>query len=292
MSYAQVPPPRVVVYLHSQTNLDLLPSCFPHLTAINLATFHIGFDQHGEPYLHLNGRDPHDGAYTRTLWPILHQARQAGVKVIATLGGDAGAYKALFEYYEMFYPSWCELLRTYAFDGVDLMITEKTTQADLTMLVGDLRRDFPRNFCITAAPVASALSNGYDPFSGIEWKPLAANLDWFNVQFYNGWGSLATAANYRAVISAGYHPSQIVAGAMALPVDNKPASYVPIQQLVQTLSTLARHYPGQFGGTSGWEWFNARNPAENIDPAGWCAAMKAAVQGAPTTPLNAGILAS
>jgi len=287
MSYAHVPPPRVVVYLHSPAGLHLLPSCLPHLTAINVAAFHLGFDQHGDPYLHLNDRDPQDASYAASLWPVLHQARQAGVKVIATLGGAGGAYQALFDYYEMFYPAWCELLRTYAFDGIDLMVEERVSAENLAMFIHDLRRDFPQNFSITAAPVASALSNGYDPFSGIAWKPLAASLDWFNVQFYNGWGSLATASNYRAVIAAGYHPSQIVAGAMALPLDGTPSSYVPIHQIAQTLSTLAALYPGQFGGTAGWEWFNARNSSETIDPPGWCATMKAAVQGATPAPVAA-----
>ena len=270
-----VSPPRVVAYLLSQALLDRLPSCFPHLTAINVGAFQIGFDRHRDPFIHLNGVDP--ARQPPELWSTLKAAQRAGVKVLASLGGADGGFKPLFEYYEMFYPAWCDLLREYGFDGLDLAIEEPVTPSNLAMFISDVRRDLPPGFLLTAAPVASALSNGYDPFAGLDWRPFAAQLDWFNVQFFNGWGTLATTTNYRAVVAAGYHPTQIVAGSLTNPA-NGGTGYVPISPLGQTLRILQYQFPGQFGGVAGWEFSNAHTLGETVDPRGWCAAMAAAIQ--------------
>lgn len=276
-----VTPPRVVVYLQSQSNLATLPASYANLTAINLSSFHFGYNPDNTPYIHLNDNDPDYPPFLKTVWPAMKQAQLAGVKVIAMLGGAGGAYTTLFANYDTFYPMWVKFLRTYGLDGVDLDVEEPVSQANIQMLISDLRRDFPTNFYITSAPVAYALSSGNDPLSGIDWAPLASSLDWFNVQFYSGYGSLRTTADYESIIAQGYSPAQILGG--ALTNRSNGSGYVPIATVCQTLASLAAKYPGQFGGAMGWEQFNANNTNEVIDPPGWCAAMNVAVHGATPT---------
>jgi chitinase len=266
---------RVVVYLQTLQNLNLLPQCCSNLTAINLSSFHFGYNKDGSPYIHLNDNDPDDPMYN-TLWPQLQQAQQGGVKLVAMLGGAGGAYTQLFNNYTTFYPMWVKMLQAYNFDGVDLDVEEPVTIANLQMFINDLRRDFPTDFLITAAPVALALKTGYDPLAGgINWATVKAQIDWFNVQFYSGYGSLATVNDYVSIINMGYSPNQILGGALTNPANGH--GYVPIITVCNTLSALNTRYKGQLGGAMGWEFYNANNTGEKNDPVGWASAMKLAV---------------
>jgi hypothetical protein len=271
-----LPANRVIVYLHSLSAPDVLPACLPDLTAINLSFFHFGF-RHGLPQICLNDLEPDHPAYDDT-WARMKQAQRAGVKVCATLGGPRAAYAALFDDYDTFYPLWRDVLRDFHLDGADLAVEESVAQDDIERLIADLRRDFPPDFLVTAAPVARALWHGYDPLSQLVWLPLAASLDWFNVQFHGGYGSLATSRDYDAIIEAGHDPAQIVAGVLSNPADG--SGYVPLAQLCGTLRALAARYDGQAGGVAGWGYAGARNLAEQIDPAGWSGAVREAVAGA------------
>jgi chitinase len=266
---------RVVVYLQTLQNLNLLPQCYSNLTAINLSSFHFGYNPDGSPYIHLNDTEPDDAMYN-TLWPQMQQAQQNGVKLVAMLGGAGGAYGQLFSNYNIFYPMWVKMLQTYGFDGVDLDVEEPVTIANLQQFINDLRNDFPSNFLITAAPVCLALQTGNDPLAGgINWATVKNQLDWFNIQFYSGFGTLATTADYIAIINQGYSPNQILGGALTNRADG--GGYVPIITVCNTLSQLNTLYKGQLGGAMGWEFFNANDTAENIDPTGWASAMKLAV---------------
>jgi hypothetical protein len=155
---------RVVLYLQNQSTLDQLPTCFPGLTAINLSSFHFGYNADGSPYIHLNDLDPGDPSYQSVLWPLIKQAQQAGVKVIAMLGGAGGAYGRLFSDYQTFCPMWEQMLDEYGLDGVDLDVEETVAQANMAQFIADLR-GHSSSLLITAAPVATALSSGSDPLS-------------------------------------------------------------------------------------------------------------------------------
>ncbi len=50
-----------------------------------------------------------------------------------------------------------------------------------------------------------------------------------------------------------------------------------IANVSQTLTALNQQYNGKIGGAMGWEYFNANNTNENIDPVGWTQAMYNAV---------------
>uniref|UniRef100_UPI00293D4BCB glycosyl hydrolase family 18 protein n=1 Tax=Janthinobacterium sp. TaxID=1871054 RepID=UPI00293D4BCB len=256
-----MPANRVVMYLHSPAALESLPACLPSLTALNLSAFHCGF-RRGFPYIHLNDLEPDDPAYDRT-WALMQQAQRAGVRVHAVLGGARAAYTTLFEDYETFYPLWRALLREFRFDGVDLGIEEVVAQDDVERLIDDLRRDFPPGFQITAAPLARALRQGYDPVSRLVWRPLAERLDWLNVQFHGGFGSLANCRDYDAIVQAGYDPAQLVGGILGNPA--RGSGYVPVATVCATLRTLAARYDGRAGGVAGCA--EAHGPCEQVDPA-------------------------
>ncbi|WP_190277310.1 glycosyl hydrolase family 18 protein [Taibaiella lutea] len=270
---------RVVVYLQSQENLNLLPQCYANLTAINLSSFHFGWSKTKPtlPYIHLNDNMPGDPMFD-SLWADMKAAQQNGVLLIAMLGGAGGAYTTLFSQgnYEVFYPMFVNMLKKYNFQGVDLDVEEQVSQADIEKLIADLRKDFPTDFYITSAPVCSALQSGNnDPFSGINWYSIKDSIDWFNVQFYSGFGSLSTPDDYNSIIDNGFSASQILGGALTNPADG--GGYVAIATVAQTLQTLNTKYSGQIGGAMGWEYFNANNASEQEDPVGWATAMKNAV---------------
>ncbi|MBN8641363.1 MAG: hypothetical protein J0L86_06060 [Flavobacteriales bacterium] len=269
---------RVVVYLQTLQNLNVLPQCYGSLTAINLSSFHFGYDSIGGkdiPYIHLNDNTPNDPMYN-SLWPVLQKAQQNGTLLIAMLGGAGGAYSTLFNDYNTFYPLFKSMLQNYHFDGVDLDVEEPVAQSDIQRFIIDLRNDFPSNFYITSAPVCSALQSGNnDPLSGIDWSTLKGSIDWFNVQFYSGFGTLANDYDYNSIISNGYSPQQIVGGSLTNPSDG--SGYVAIATVAQTLSSLNKQYSGQIGGAMGWEFYNANDTTENINPAGWVSTMKQAV---------------
>ncbi|MET3130062.1 hypothetical protein AAKU55_000303 [Oxalobacteraceae bacterium GrIS 1.11] len=271
----RAPANRVVVYLQALSDMERLPAGLPSLSAINLSSFHFGFRQ-GYPTVYLNDLEPDDPAYDKT-WTLMQQAQRAGVKVNAMLGGARKAYTTLFEDYETFYPMLRDMLREFQFDGVDLGVEEVVAQDDIERLIADLRRDFPPAFLITAAPVAQALWHGFDPLSHLVWLPLAGSIDWFNVQFYNGFGSLANTRDYDAIIAAGFDPAQIVGGALSSPRNG--SGYVPIATVCRTLRTLAGRYDGLAGGAAGWEYAGANGPGELGDPAAWAGAMQEAVEG-------------
>ena len=265
---------RVVVYIQTQQNLDQLPQCYSDLTAINVSSFHFGYDPNGTPYIHLNDNDPNDPVFG-AFWNDMEQARKNGVLVIAMLGGAGGAYKTLFQNYNVFYPLFRDMLKAHDFQGVDLDVEEHVTQSDIEMLINDLKNDFPNDFYITAAPVATSLMTGYDPFSGINWLSLKGQIDWFNVQFYNGFGTLMNTSDYLMIINQGFDPLEIVAGSVTNPADG--GGYVPMGVVQNTLLSLNTSFQGQIGGVMGWEYYNALDNSEQVNPPGWCAEVKLAV---------------
>lgn len=270
---------RVVVYLQDQSALNEIASCYGKLTAVNISSFHFGYTKGPGlivPYIHLNDNVPQDPMFDN-LWTTMATAQQNGILKIAMLGGAGGAYGVLFgqNNYEVFYPILRDTLRNYAFDGIDLDIEEPVTSANLSKLITDLRKDFPTNFYITAAPVCLALQTNNDPFSGLNWSDFLSQIDWFNVQFYSGYGSLGSQDDYVSIIQNGY-PSAKILGGMLTNTDDG-SGYVNIATVCSTLSGLKTLYNGEMGGAMGWEFFNANNASEQADPPGWAEAVKNAV---------------
>jgi len=122
------------------------------------------------------------------------------------------------------------------------------------------------------APVASDLSGGSEFSGGFSYSQLesdvGSDINWYNAQFYCGWGDLSSTSNYDAVIANGFPASQVVAGTVTNSANC--SGYVDPGTLANTLSSLAGEY-SDFAGVAGWEYFNAV-PVNNGGPQSWYAA--------------------
>lgn len=243
--------------------------------------------------LTLNDHPPSDPRFTQ-LWQEVRDAQDAGVRVLAMLGGAAkGTYgpdrlgsddDATFE---RFYLPLRDLLRERRFDGIDLDVEEDMSLAAVIRLIDRLRADFGpaptaqggghgagRGFDITLAPVATALLGTGLPkhnLSGFDYEALevmrGSEISWYNVQFYCGWGDCSSPLVYEAVIAHGWPRDRIVVGTVTNPENG--AGWVPWALLVKVLAGMreraARRKPGTggdgeedgFAGVMGWEFFNA-----------------------------------
>jgi len=117
------------------------------------------------------------------------------------------------------------------------------------------------------APVASALMPGGPGLSGFDYttldsmatsstRPNGRLVDWYNAQFYNGWGDASTQVNYDAIISSGgWSPERIVMGVLDNQSDGG-SGFVPIATLMSTIMQLRSNYP-MFGCAVGWEYWDA-----------------------------------
>jgi hypothetical protein len=230
----------------------------PWVTNIFLAAGHFGYDADGTPYIHLNDNRP-DDAWFDPMWPEVAQAQAHGIKVHFMLGGSApGTYANLVAHPEIFYPLLKQTLQAHQLDGIDLDVEESVSLQDIQRLITKLHADFGDGFAITLAPVATDLTSGFG-LSGFDYKqlwqgPAGKYIAWFNTQFYNGWGSLATTSDYDQAVANGFPPSAIVAGALDAAHDG--SGFVDIRTLSGTVKALAAKYP-DFAGTVGWEYFDA-----------------------------------
>ncbi len=148
---------------------------------------------------------------------------------------------------------------------MDLDVEQSMSQSGIKRLVDRLYQDFGSSFEITLAPVASAL-NGGSNLSGFNYAKLESDagskIAFYNGQFYNGFGSMATPAPYESVISHGWKPAKVVVGQITTP-DNG-GQFVPFDTLNKTIRALQSEY-GQIGGIMGWEYFNSQ-PGGTAEP--------------------------
>jgi hypothetical protein len=240
-------------------------------TDINLGAIHLNDDRS----LHVNDVTADDPSLRR-VWRDLHRLRRRGVRINVFVGGAAqGSYRNLAEEFDIYYPILRDFLTTYRLDGVDLDIEETYSIDDAVMLITALRRDFGPRFTITLTPVAQDLAGETDFSGGFSYAELERRagfmINWYNTQFYCGWGDLASTEMYDKVLANGFAPSRIVAGTVTNPVNCR--GYVDPPTLRKVLRKLNRRHPG-FGGVFGWEYFNALGPNDS-GPAGWYRRIKA-----------------
>ncbi|HEX3814085.1 MAG TPA: glycosyl hydrolase family 18 protein [Mycobacteriales bacterium] len=240
-------------------------------TDIDVAALHLNSDGS----VHLND-DPPSAAKFRQMWADLALLRHSGTRVEAMLGGaGVGSFANLHADFPKYYGLLRQTLRTYHFDGVDLDIEEPFSLADTEHLIRQLRHDFGPHFVIAMAPVASDLS-GQSTFSGgFDYSTLehqvGRDVDWYNAQFYCGWGDLASTTDYDAVVAHGFGPSRVVAGTVTNPANC--GGYIDPATLSTTISALAAKYHS-FAGVAGWEYFNSLG---SDGPQSWYAAAKSAM---------------
>ena len=206
------------------------------------------------------------------LWPEMKTLQQSGVKVHMMLLGWYHLLEMNSTSWDIFYPPIHDALEKYGFDGMDIDIEDAGTKHPFSLngtvkLIDQLRKDFGPDFLITFAPVASQMSGGTakTSFSYEELEKMRKDdIAWYNVQFYNGFGSLASTDNYEAIIKNGWTPDRIVAG---MPTSSIWHGWAPLDKVAGTVKTLVDKYP-TFAGIDGWEYTNGQ-PGGQKKPWEW-----------------------
>ncbi|ORX39550.1 glycoside hydrolase superfamily [Kockovaella imperatae] len=238
-----------------------------HITHLNL--FSVDLRTSG-PNLTIGGVAPTDSSFLGDLWGEVKQVQQAGVKVLASIGAyQAECWILLQDDFNTWYPILLDFLQRYELDGVDLDIepnaqgqTPNGIAAPL-QLIQALRNDMAADFIISMAPVAADLTANPPEYSGFDYKQLdnAAvgpdgqhQIDFFNGQFYNGWGDCSDASTYDSIILNGYSPDRVIFGVLADSEDGN--GFCSISTLTTTIKTIRTTYP-TMGGADGYELVRA-----------------------------------
>ncbi|GAA1655527.1 hypothetical protein GCM10009744_55030 [Kribbella alba] len=278
---------RVVVYYQTQyvNGVYVSPKALTDnntgVTDVLVGAIHLDPD-----VVHLNDDPPESPKFTQ-MWADLHAMQAKGVHVSAFVGGAAqGSFQRLDTDFATYYPRLKNLVTTYGLNGLDLDVEESMSQAGINRLIDQLTTDFGTGFIITLAPVATALSGGGN-LSGFNYETLerdrGAKIDWYNAQFYCGWGSMANTTGYDNIINRGlFTPNKVVTGVVTNSANC--SGYVALPTLKNTLAALVAKYP-TFGGVDGWEYFNS-DPGGTAAPWQWAREMTSAMSGGSTGPVN------
>ncbi|CUS09852.1 unnamed protein product [Tuber aestivum] len=281
-------PPRTVtsrIVLYHQTHytsskeyVSILPLLTENTgtTHVILAAIHLN-DPPGN--IHLNETSPDDAIF-ETLWDEVLVLQDSGIKVLGMLGGAArGSFERLDgseESFEAYYCPLRDMIHKHKLNGLDLDVEEEMSLKGVIRLIDRLKADFGQDFLITLAPVATGLINQRH-LSGFDYRMLEVQrggvIDWYNVQFYCGWGSMEDSQCYDLVMAMGWPPEKVVAGVVTNAANG--SGWVEIDVLVAVFMGLVQKYPG-FGGVMGWEYFNAM-PGGLGRPWEWAENMASAV---------------
>ncbi|KAL6862198.1 endo-N-acetyl-beta-D-glucosaminidase precursor [Trichoderma novae-zelandiae] len=169
--------------------------------------------------------------------------------------------------FELYYGQLRDTITNFQLQGMDLDVEQPMSQAGIGRLISRLRADFGPDFLITLAPVASALENNSN-LSGFSYTTLqqaqGGDVDWYNTQFYSGFGSMASTNDYDRIVANGFAPETVVAGQLTTP---EAAGWIPTSNLNATIVSLVDEY-GRIGGVMGWEYFNSL-PGGTAEPWEW-----------------------
>ncbi|KAL8825335.1 MAG: hypothetical protein Q9170_007834, partial [Blastenia crenularia] len=173
--------PRIILYHqthhtsigHPISLLPLLtePTSTISLTHLIIAAIHLNTPPGN---IHLN-EDPPSAPKHIPLWTEKTILQDCGIKVLGMLGGAAkGTFTRLDgndEDFEAYYIPLRNMMKEYAFDGLDLDVEEPMSLNGIIRLIDRLKADFGVEFIITLAPVANALRGG-NQLSGFDYEAL------------------------------------------------------------------------------------------------------------------------
>ncbi|KAK4204623.1 family 18 putative glycoside hydrolase [Triangularia verruculosa] len=283
--YPQVRPPpeseipRLVIYFQTTHDDQGRPiSMLPLVTVRHIALTHLivcSLHVHKDGIVHLNDYPPSHPMF-KTLWKETEIMRESGVKVMGMVGGAAaGSFTKdtldsdddkTFKHY---YRQLAEVIRKYKLQGLDIDVEQPMSQEGINRLILRLRIDFGVDFIITLAPVASGLTSSNGGLSGFNYQLLEEEygglIDFYNAQFYNGFGSMHSTAHFDKTVAAGWDPTKIVIGQLT---DRGTSAHVSLNSTIMQL----REKLGAVGGIMGWEYFNS-DPGGISAPWEWAQAM-------------------
>ncbi|KAL8720802.1 MAG: hypothetical protein Q9225_002397 [Loekoesia sp. 1 TL-2023] len=258
--------PRIILYHQTHYNrageyISLLPLLTEPTDTISTTHLIIAAIHLNSPpgNITLND-DPPSATKHDPLWEEMHILQDCGIKVLGMLGGAAkGSFTRLDSSddgeFERYYIPLRDMVKEYGFDGLDLDVEEEMSLGGIIRLIDRLKLDFGSSFLITLAPVARALQ-GKKHLSEFDYEALevmrGGMIDWYNVQFYNGWGSLVEG-DYSEILGRGWRPEKVVAGVLTHPGNGH--GWVDAEEVMRTVRSLREVYP-RFGGVMGWEYFN------------------------------------
>jgi len=268
---------RVVVYYQTQYNNGNYVSPTPLISLVThliIAAFHLNNDK----TVTVNNVAPDDSSLTQ-MWIDVARMQGSGVKVMCMLGGASdGSYKDLSDNFNDYYAPLSSCITKYRLDGIDLDVEVSTeTYDNIVKLIKQLRSDFGKDFIITLAPVASALSGGRN-LSGFNYTTLEANygydIDWYNAQFYSTYGSMKDTTDYDNIVTkCPLDPSRLVAGTLSN--SSNGSGWVELDTVKSTMRQLTKTYGNSFGGIAAWEYYNSKPDTD--EPWTWAALMKVAM---------------
>lgn len=284
--YVQAADHRVVVYYQtthynsSTTNeVSLLPLIQSEsevsVTHVLIGAIHIVDEQDG--WIRLNDYTPDNEIFDH-VWSDAAALQAAGVTVMAMVGGAApGSWSRLESDFETYYGHLHDFIGTYNIRGLDLDVEQSTSLESIIQLIDRLKADFGDGFVISLAPVASALTEGGGNLSGFSYFALEAqrgsSIDFYNGQFYFGWGDASRPADYEDIIDDGFPAEKVVMGQLTNPANGN--GYVDFDTVLPVLQELTAENP-TFGGVAGWEYFNSL-PGGDSAPWQWASWMADAI---------------
>lgn len=239
----------------------------------------------------LNGVSVYSFAYD-WLWNETQILQADGVKVSLMLGGAGSvAFSLLQQNFYGYYPPLLSLLQYTGVDGIDLDIELRVPSSvslqTVLNLLNSIERDMGSSFIITMAPVATDFTTGHglegrawnystlDAAATSDTKPSGKVVDWYNVQFYDGYGNAGNITDYNTIIANGWDPSRIVLGLAAYNLKG----WYPLESYEAVVQDLAALYPN-FGGVDGWEYGVAgTSDSAYVKPWQWVAGIGEALFG-------------
>lgn len=246
---------KIIYYYQTPTDLTSIYINTIYTTHIHLSSIHFGFNSDNTPYIHLNDDNPYDSKFDM-VWNQLTIAKTKGIKIILMVGGAGGAYNALFNNYNVFYPMLLELINNKScIDGVDLDIEEACDINDVRKLICDISQDTKQlvNFIISMAPssgdmlannsiygeLMAMLNNNMWTYKELYATPEGQRIDYFNVQTY---GTDFSKDTFNAIVNNGYPSDKIIMGCIGQQFSNWTEYY-------NTLNSISN-----IGGAFIWEY--------------------------------------
>ncbi|KXJ89379.1 glycoside hydrolase superfamily [Microdochium bolleyi] len=214
---------------------------------------------------HEPGGDPEQ--LNGRIYTEVKQLQAKGVKVLTqlTFFWGSNGFGQEGEFNEHLYILLHTMLSQTGFDGVDLDVEDSATDnAKVTALIKRLKKDFGPQFLITMAPGGNELVVDGGSLSHVNYRELyekiGDDIDWFNVQLYNGWGKLSLHDFDRFVKAGGdkpfYPPHKIVMSVASNFQNTNSGDWTDGATIEKHLPEILAKYP-DMGGLSCWEWYNA-----------------------------------